>query len=49
MVLPGLGVTGWQVDEDEGSLPRGRVNRRKQIGSLAAGKIDRSAEAFLVL
>lgn len=33
-------------DEDEGSLPQGRVNRPEQVRRLAVGKIDRSAEAF---
>jgi len=33
-------------DEDEGSLLRGRVNRREQAVHLDAGKIERSADAF---
>jgi hypothetical protein len=33
-------------DEDEGSLPRGRVNRKKQVSNLDPGKIERSAEAL---
>lgn len=40
-----FGGKGWS-DEDEGSLPRGRVNWPEQVQRLAAGKIERSAEAF---
>jgi len=36
------GLTFRSVDEDEGSLPRGRANRQN------AGKIERSAEALLM-
>jgi len=36
------GLTERSIDEDEGSLPQGRVNR------LNAGKIERSAEALLM-
>lgn len=42
-----FGGKGWS-DEDEGSLPRGRVNWPEQVQRLAAGKIERSAEAFQV-
>jgi len=35
-----------QGDEDEGSLLRSRVNRREQVDTLVAGKIERSADAF---
>jgi hypothetical protein len=50
-------VSSPPVDEDEGSLPQGRVNRpgarhehsaAPQDASLEAGKIERSAEAFQV-
>jgi len=37
---------GAESDEGEGSLLQGRVNRRKQAATLAAGKIERSAEAL---
>ncbi|HEY4693969.1 MAG TPA: hypothetical protein VIH16_11070 [Bellilinea sp.] len=42
----GPGLNTAPDDEDEGSLLRGRVNRREQAVHLDAGKIERSADAF---
>jgi hypothetical protein len=45
----GLVLNNALDDEDEGSLQRGRVNRREQAVHLDAGKIERSADAFQML